>query len=335
MTIADSQGPRMNRRQVIGLGAAGLGALGFGAIASGPAVAAGPKGTDPFAHLRASTGFSTLAASPPTPGLSYVAVGSFDFFPSGVGVDRIIDNGVRPSVLSQLVARVPIPVGAVVKELTVWAENTSMTPFDVDFGTIPVGGGVMIGGAVDFAKVTVPPGAVVTSGQSTSLSGTVTLDDIVLVGATMTVLKTQQIWSARIGYVPPPTFVAITPQRVYDSRVSAYPNSGLLAPNSNRVISVKDGRNNAGVLTTTDAVPVGATAVSFNLTVTGSTGVNFLSVGPGDTPGVSTSTINFPGGDDRANGGVVKLSSNREIKVFNGDRTGSTHFIVDITGYTF
>jgi hypothetical protein len=129
--------------------------------------------------------------------------------------------------------------------------------------------------------------------------------------------------------------VPITPARVYDSRVAAYPNSGLLAPNSNRVISVKDGRDNGGVIVAPDAVPVGATAVSFNLTITGSTAANFLSVGPGDTTAISTSTINFPGGDDRANGGVVKLSPNREIKVFNGDRTGSTHFIVDITGYYF
>jgi hypothetical protein len=39
--------------------------------------------------------------------------------------------------------------------------------------------------------------------------------------------------------------------------------------------------------------------------------------------------------DDRANGGVVKLDANRQVKVFNGDQPGSTHFIIDATGYYF
>ena len=127
------------------------------------------------------------------------------------------------------------------------------------------------------------------------------------------------------------TYHAITPVRVYDSRAAA-PTPGVLAPNASRVVSVKDGRNAAGVVTTADAVPTGATAVSFNITVTGLTGPNYLSVAPGDAASTGVSTINFTD-NDLANGGLVKLDTSRQIKVFCGDQTGSTHFIVDITGY--
>jgi hypothetical protein len=101
------------------------------------------------------------------------------------------------------------------------------------------------------------------------------------------------------------------------------------------LVSVKDARNSSGAVTTPDVVPAGATAITFNLTVTGATGPNFLSVGPGDVVSLATSNINFPVSDDRANGGVVKLDANRQVKVFNGDQPGSTHFIIDVTGYYF
>jgi hypothetical protein len=328
----DDEGPSMNRRQAIGLGAAGLGALRIGAISSGPAVAADLSTPDPFAHLQAPASFSPLAVSDLTPGLAYSALCMVDFFSDGPGVDRLFDSGVHPSTLSRLNARLPLPVGAVLKEFSVWAENGSTKAFDVRVLYFEID--APVSGLV--GSVTVPIGAALATGQSALLDGTVvTAGKAFVVNADLTAIPDQKIWSARIGYVPPPTFVPITPARVYDSRVAAYSNSGLLAPNSNRVISVKDGRDNGGVIVAPDVVPVGATAVSFNLTVTGSTAANFLSVGPGDTTGVSASTINFPGGDDRANGGIVKLSPNREVKVFNGDRTGSTHLIVDITGYFF
>ncbi len=44
-------------------------------------------------------------------------------------------------------------------------------------------------------------------------------------------------------------FHAIDPQRVYDSRQAAYTVKGVLAPNTNRVVSVADGRNESGTVT--------------------------------------------------------------------------------------
>ena len=79
------------------------------------------------------------------------------------------------------------------------------------------------------------------------------------------------------------SYHAIDPQRVYDSRQPGYTDKGVLAPNTNRVISVADGRSaNGTTVTLKDAVPAGATAVKLNLTAANMTGPNFLSVTDGD-----------------------------------------------------
>ena len=118
------------------------------------------------------------------------------------------------------------------------------------------------------------------------------------------------------------------------TRLAAYaPNNGLMAPNTNRVIPVKDGRDGAGAVVAADVVPAGATAVAINVTVASPTGPNFLSVLPGDAVTYTASTINWPGGFDAANGATVKLDASRQLKVFCGDQAGSTHVIIDVAGY--
>jgi hypothetical protein len=141
------------------------------------------------------------------------------------------------------------------------------------------------------------------------------------------------MWRKLAGPATAGAFHPIEPARVYDSRLAASTPSGPMAPNTNRVISVKDGRDATGAVVTPDVVPAGATAVTFNLTVAGPTGPNFVSAVPGDATGFTTSTINFPGGFDAANGSVVKLDADRQVKLFCGDQSGSTHVILDITGY--
>lgn len=132
----------------------------------------------------------------------------------------------------------------------------------------------------------------------------------------------------------PGAFVAIDPVRVYDSRQPAYPSSGLLTPNGERTISVADGRDAGGTVTTPDAVPPGASAIAFNVTVTGTTGPNFVSVVPGDATGYTTSSINWSAADQSvANGSIVRIDGSRQIKVFGGDQSGSAHVIIDVGGY--
>lgn len=140
-------------------------------------------------------------------------------------------------------------------------------------------------------------------------------------------------WRKLAGTASAGAFHAIAPARVYDSR-QPIPTPGILAPNSSRVVSVKDGRNAAGTVTTADVVPAGATAIAYNITVTGATGgPNYLAVEPGNSASFVASAINFYPGADIANGSVVKLDGSRQIKVFCGDVSGSAHFIIDVVGY--
>lgn len=149
-----------------------------------------------------------------------------------------------------------------------------------------------------------------------------------------TVSGTPGTWIELSSPSGPGAFVAIDPVRVYDSRQPAYPNSGLLAPNGQRTISVADGRDASGTVTTPDAVPPGASAIAFNVTVTGTTGPNFVSVVPGDATGYTTSSINWSAADQSvANGSIVRIDGSRQVKVFGGDQSGSAHVIIDVGGY--
>lgn len=120
----------------------------------------------------------------------------------------------------------------------------------------------------------------------------------------------------------------IDPERVYDSRFA----DGPMAPNTNRTVSVANGLAGATIIEP-NIVPAGSTAVTFNVTVSGPTGPNFLSVTPGGSTSYSASTINFPGGFDCANGSTVRLGGDRQVTIFCGDQSGSTHVILDVTGY--
>ena len=129
-------------------------------------------------------------------------------------------------------------------------------------------------------------------------------------------------------------FHAIDPQRAYDSRQPNYAVKGVLAPNTNRVISVADGHSANGTVTLANAVPAGATAVQINLTAANMTGPNFLSVTAGDKTATETSLLNWDAGDKQiANSITVPVDAERKIKVFSGNQTGSTDFIVDVFGY--
>ncbi len=132
----------------------------------------------------------------------------------------------------------------------------------------------------------------------------------------------------------PPQFTAITPIRAYDSRIAAVPQSGVFAANSNKVISVKDGRDQVtGVVDSADAVPAGAKAVAFNVTATNTTAGSFLAVVPGDVASSAVSSLNWSGpGISIANAGIVGIDASRQIRVIAGP-VGTFDAIVDITGY--
>ncbi|MEI8238270.1 MAG: hypothetical protein WCI22_02520 [Actinomycetota bacterium] len=141
-------------------------------------------------------------------------------------------------------------------------------------------------------------------------------------------------WRKVTGLTAAGSFHAITPARVFDSR-RPIPNPGKLPGGGNRLVSVADGRNAAtGAVSTANVVPAGATAVTFNLTVTATVSSGFLSVMPGGISVSSSSTVNWTTSNTTvANASVVKLNSNREVTVVSGPTSGPTHFVLDVTGY--
>ena len=132
-------------------------------------------------------------------------------------------------------------------------------------------------------------------------------------------------------------FHALTPGRVFDSRVAA-PATGALTAGGSKLVSVAAKRDlvtGAIVVGSENFVPAGATAISANITVVNTVGSGFLAANPGGTVVVSAATINWYGpGQILNNGVIVTLNTNRELTVVAGGAGGaSTDFVIDVTGY--
>jgi len=145
-------------------------------------------------------------------------------------------------------------------------------------------------------------------------------------------------WRKLAGPETAGAFHAIPTARVYDSRKTMGVGTvvGVIATGQNRVVPVRDQRDpSTGAVTTANVVPDKATAVAYNLTIVGAIGNNgFLAVEPGSALTAGGSTINWStGGLTLANGSTAKLDDVRQLKVFCGGTSTSTHFIVDIVGY--
>jgi hypothetical protein len=123
-------------------------------------------------------------------------------------------------------------------------------------------------------------------------------------------------------------FYPTDPARVLDTR-SGQGGAGPIGNGvaNQRVVGVATALANGDV-----QVPEGATAIAYNLTVTGTTSGGHLRVYPAGTPLVDASTINWPGaGFNRANGTVVGVSSNREVTIYNGSTPADA--LIDTLGY--
>jgi hypothetical protein len=137
--------------------------------------------------------------------------------------------------------------------------------------------------------------------------------------------------------LPTVSLVPITPVRVFDSRFARF--GGPIARGSSRLVNVKDAiSTTTGVVTMTDAIPHGARAISFTLTITGTVGGGWVCILPGTNATATASTINWwASGQTLATGGIVSLgtgAAERQVTLVVSGGTGSrTQVIVDITGY--
>jgi hypothetical protein len=135
-------------------------------------------------------------------------------------------------------------------------------------------------------------------------------------------------WVRLAGSATAGSFVALpSPVRVYDSR--ALP-AGKLKGDEERVIDLTSGKNGA---TTIPAIVAGATAAAFNLTVDATTASGFVSVYADGATFNNTSNANWAdAGMVAANYVVSAVSALGKIKV-RGGGAGTTHVIIDVSGY--
>jgi uncharacterized repeat protein (TIGR01451 family) len=117
------------------------------------------------------------------------------------------------------------------------------------------------------------------------------------------------------------SFYALTPCRLVDTRG---PAGELGGP------ALVAGQERAFALAGQCDLPPSATAVALNVTVAGTGGDGFATLWPDGDPRPLASTVNFVGGQTRANNAVVKLGSNGAIRVV---AAAATHLLVDVTGY--
>jgi hypothetical protein len=129
-------------------------------------------------------------------------------------------------------------------------------------------------------------------------------------------------------YINDPTgmqFFPLTPGRVMDTR--NVPLSGLSGPfaaNGPRRLDI----------TGHWGAPLGARAVTGNLTVVNQTGAGYVSATLISEVNPTTSVLNFPLGDTRANGATLPLNAGgRSWFVYKAPAGRTTHLIFDLSGY--
>ncbi|HEX2783669.1 MAG TPA: S8 family serine peptidase, partial [Ilumatobacteraceae bacterium] len=213
--------------------------------------------------------------------------------------------------------RVDVPEGAGVPATGVSALVVNIT------ATEPVGAGFM-----QALPTGAPPGQTsnvnYVAGETTATHAIVPLG----AGGTISVFtsNSSHIVVDVMGYITDATvsassvgeFVPITPSRFYDSRS---------APNTIHAGLSTVSLQLAGA---PFQVPVGAAAVSMNLTSDQATGAGYLTVYPADGPLPLTSNLNYVAATPVANAGLVKLSASGALKVFVNV---ATHVIIDVNGY--
>jgi len=114
------------------------------------------------------------------------------------------------------------------------------------------------------------------------------------------------------------------PVRIVDSRIPL----GLPT-------KLADGVPQSFHVTGVGGVPAGATAITGNLTVTGQTKAGYVALTTTSESAPTTSTINFPVGDNRANGVTTPLGAGGTLwAVYRSNPAGgTTQLVFDVTGY--
>ena len=130
------------------------------------------------------------------------------------------------------------------------------------------------------------------------------------------------------GYFTPDasgaTYHSLTPARILDTRTATGLTGKFVSTHAREFAVAGQG-----------GVDPAAIAVTGNLTVTGQTGAGFVSLTTSAQSHPTTSTLNFPLGDNRANGVTVPLPDAGELwaTYVAASSLATTNLIFDVTGY--
>ena len=123
------------------------------------------------------------------------------------------------------------------------------------------------------------------------------------------------------------TYFPITPVRVLDSRGSGSAGlSGVSGP-------FVSGHARTFQVANLGSIPAGAVAVTGNLTVTRQTKAGHVSLTTTPDNSPTTSTLNFPVGENRANNVTAALSGSGTLSATYVGSGGTADLVFDVTGY--
>ncbi len=299
----------MTRRGLLGGMGAAAGAAALGGslpLTAGAAAAAA-------ATVPAQPDLDPTATEPLVAGLTYQMVDALAFTPrdfDSAWPRGVIAQGAELANGGSLAASVDVPVGAVIKQVTVFYLSLTGSPPQ----TASLKRKLITGSYDDIVPpVSLPQGSdflSYTFGVSQAVDGTATFAVFVT-----TEDATQVVGGMRVGYLPPPqAFVALSGVPRYDSRTGA----GKLAAGEERVIEV--------------GVPAGARAAVLNLTVTETEAAGYVAVFAANVKWPGNSSVNWSvTGETVANAVISPLGPDGKIKVLGG--VNKTHIVIDSQGY--
>jgi hypothetical protein len=125
-------------------------------------------------------------------------------------------------------------------------------------------------------------------------------------------------------------FYTVSPCRVVDTRDPSGPTAG--SPLADQTVQTFAIQGECGV-------PVGARAVTINVTAVAPTAQGHLRIFPSDIAVPTVSTLNFAAGESAlANGAILPLADQRvepeDLAIFpRVVGSGTVHVIIDVTGY--
>lgn len=124
--------------------------------------------------------------------------------------------------------------------------------------------------------------------------------------------------------LPQTKFYPITPCRVADTRNA---NGAFGGP------ALSFGASRTFTLVGTCGIPATARSVNMNIAVVTPGAAGSLAIFPGGVPTGSSTAISYKAGKTRANNFIARLGTNGDIVVICQQASGTTHFLIDVSGY--